>query len=357
MIIIHTIGNIKNEPRTLQFKSFFEFNKHATLIIEYQYKSNKKIKKIIYFVLFFLKISKQKQLIRIFDLECDLKNYNQSGDKHFVDDLRILPVLFQNPSIQGNSIYVDLNEYHPKQNTGLKFYVSYGKLYKYILNNYLCNVNQILTVSESHQEILWQKHKLQSSVILSLPNSSRQTFSDSNDPFTRFVYYGLANKSRNLDKICKTFSKLKENYTIDLYLSGDLKYISKLKRKFSKYSNIKIAKIETGEDIDVILINYDAAILLYSKPWNAFNALPNKFFKFISMSYMLIVLKESEMGNKVESYENGITINKFQIMTLKKIVENLNKSDVNNFRYKSFLVGKNFVFKNQYILLRKIFDL
>jgi hypothetical protein len=226
-----------------------------------------------------------------------------------------------------------------------------------MLNNYFRNVNQVLTVSESHQEILWQKHKLQSSVILSLPNSSRQTFENSNDAFIRFVYYGLANKSRNLDKICKTFSKLEDKFSIDLYLSGDLKYISKLQRKFSKYSNIKIDKIETGKDIDVILLNYDAGILLYSKPWNALNALPNKFFKFISMNYMLIVLKGSEMGNKVESFENGITIKKFKIMTLKKIIDNLSINDINNFRYKSFTVSKNLIFENQSRQLIKIFDL
>jgi hypothetical protein len=62
MIIIHTIGNIKNEPRTLQFKSFFESNEHATLVIEYQYKTHKRIQQIMYLSLFLLKILKKRFL-------------------------------------------------------------------------------------------------------------------------------------------------------------------------------------------------------------------------------------------------------------------------------------------------------
>jgi len=342
------------DPRPKRTVDFLRNEKFQVNEVHYTYSKKMKILKFIKFV--FWALSKKKcflmQTIALNTLTIIEKN---QSDYHLVEDPLILPSLFDKLELKSN-IVVDLREYHPKSQRNIIFYFTYRFIYLHIYRNYLTQLENVLTVSEVHRDILERKFGVKSEVILSAPVyvSDKSTLVKTNKQKIDFVYLGLANSSRGIRLICKSFEKLKDS-NLHLYLSGNPSYIQKLRLKFRDNENIKIYEMVDTTQVIGTLKKYDVGICYFRKPWNTRNSLPNKFFSYIHADLALLVYENSQMGILVNRYGIGKTVKHYTIRSFSRVVSSFTLPLLREYQKNSNELKLVFNFQNEALKLKKIF--
>ena len=337
---IHLIGEIEGDPRPKRLLEFLKSKGKNVTIIEYEYGQTSRIIRLLKLLKFRLGLSREEIIDQLLNIaEKENNNEFESGTIHVIEDLLVLPQFFSKYKKDNSLVIVDLREYYPLARNDFKFKYTYKVLYNYIIDHFLKKVDKIITVAYSHQNLLLKKHNLKSEVLLSLPKRNSSDFLEINNGIIQFVYLGLANKYRGIELACDAFTDLDNSQELHLYLTGDKKYIEYLTNKYSNFANINFHEIDNHIDLESILLQSHVGLAIYNKPWNAFNALPNKFFKYINTHNMVIVYANSEMSKFVEKYKNGIILEKFTSKYLTKSIQQLTVSDINMYRKASYMAS------------------
>ncbi len=334
---IHLIGEIEEDPRPRRFLEFLESKGKKVTVIEYKYGRTSRIIRLLKLLKFRLRLSREKTIDKFLNIaEKDSNNEFKPGTIHVIEDLLILPHFFSKYKKENSLVIVDLRDYYPLASNGLKFKNTYKILYNYIIDHFLKKVDDIITVTYSHQDLILKKHNLKSEVLLSLPKKNSSDFKEISNGIIQFAYLGLANKYRGIELACDAFKDLDNSHKLHLYLTGNKKYIQSLKNKYSNFGNISFHEIDRHSDLETIFLQNHVGLAIFNKPWNAFNSLPNKFFKYISTYNMVIVLANSEMSKFVEKYKNGIILEEFTSECLTRNIQQLTVSEVNMYRKASY---------------------
>jgi hypothetical protein len=337
---IHLIGEIERDPRPKRFLEFLKSKGKKVAIIEYEYGQNSRVIRLLNLLKFYLGLNREEIIDKILNVvEKKSNNEFEPGTIHVIEDLLIIPHFFSKYKTDNSIVIADLREYYPLASNDLKFKYTYKVLYNYIIDHFLKKVDNIITVTYSHRDILLKKHNLNSEVLLSLPKKSSSDYKEIDNGIIQFAYLGLANKYRGIELACDAFRDLSNSQELHLYLTGDKKYIEYLANKYSKFSNISFHEIDNHIDLETILLQNHVGLAIYNKPWNAFNALPNKFFKYINTHNMVIVLANSEMSKFVEKYKNGVIIKEFTSKCLTMSIQQLTVSDINMYRKASHIAS------------------
>jgi hypothetical protein len=125
-----------------------------------------------------------------------------------------------------------------------------------------------------------------------------------------------------------------------LYLSGEELYLNKLQKKYRKYENINFYPMIPNNMVGEYLRNYHIGIIIYWKNRNAKNAMPNKFFQYITSGLMLMSLKNTEMGNFIDEHKIGITLEKPRKKILRNTLKHIDLETINFFRKSSIETAK-----------------
>ena len=353
-IYVHSTTEIEMDPRPKRTVDFLRNEKFQVSEVHYKYSKKMKIIKFIEFVSWALSKKKcfLRQTISLNTLTILEKN---KSDYHLVEDPLILPSLFDKLEFKSN-IVVDLREYHPKSQRNIIFYFTYRFIYLHIYRNYLTQIENVLTVSEVHRNILERKFGVKSEVVLSAPVFvlDENIMIKTNKKNIDFVYLGLANTNRGIRLMCKSFEKL-EDANLHLYLSGNSSYIQKLRLKYKEKENIKIYEmVDTTLVIDT-LKQYDVGICFFKKPWNTRNSLPNKFFSYIHADLALLVYEKSQMAILVDRFGIGKTAKHYSVRSFSQAVSNFTLPLLRDYQINSNKLKLVFNFQNEALKLKKIF--
>lgn len=337
---IHLINNIENDPRPKRFAEYLISIGKQIKVVEYKNGSRTRIDRLLQFSKFLLGINRNDSIEKFLNFTEKEKNSEFNREAiHIFEDSILLPHFFVSYKEDKSLVIVDVRDYYPLAKNDIKFNLTYKIVYNYVISNFLDKVDKIITVSKAHRDLLLKKHKLKSEVVLSLPKKTLNKFTQTKDEKIQFVYLGLANKYRGIELACEVFVRFKIPHDLNLYLTGDRKYVEKLKMKYANSVNIHFYSLNEHSDVESTLLQNHVGLAIFNKPWNVFNSLPNKFFNYINTHNMVIVLAKSEMSKYVKEYKNGIILQEFTIECLGDSIQKLSLYEVNSFREASYLAS------------------
>jgi glycosyltransferase involved in cell wall biosynthesis len=330
LILLHLTSPLDSDPRPLRFYDFIQSN----TVVSTQYYDlyqHPKLLRLIACLFLYLNINSAKWLQIAINRKP--RNNLEFGkiDKNLVEDPLILPYL---ENLEKSKVVVDLREYHPKTRRDLKFYLFHKIIYLRIYQLYLSYCDEILVVNEYTATQLKKEFNLSSRIIHSLPKTFTGEVLNGIQIPIRLVYLGMANKYRGIELAIQAVAKV-EHVTLDLYLTGEDRYLNRLRRRVASIANVQVKTMVSPNLVTEVLSSYDMGILIYWKNLNAKNAMPNKFFQFIQAGLGIITLSGTEMGKFVKINEIGPALQKPRVRQLRELLRAMTIDDVESFKGKS----------------------
>ena len=161
----------------------------------------------------------------------------------------------------------------------------------------------------------------------------------------KIAYVGGLVKDRGLLELLDVVQSM-PRIKLEIAGFGEESIVRKLKKVAKSHANIKYdGKVSYKKAIE-IMINADLIYAMYYKTNpNHIYAAPNKFYESIFLRKPIITTKGTLVGNKVEFYHTGITIEEGKFV-LEKLLQDLSKKRVDNIcrympSYNDFLFEKN----------------
>lgn len=255
---------------------------------------------------------------------------------------------------------LDMHEYAPlEMEDDWKFRIFLQKYYFWLCKNYLENFDRVVTVSEGIATKYFQVFGKKCDVVLNAREFEKLEPSVSVAGVVRIVHSGLALKNRKLNLIIEACSRI-DNVTLDLFLvpaSREKAEYKKLKNQAAKTSNCKVREPVPADRLAVTLNSFDVGLYFMTEGnFNNENCLPNKFFDFIQARLMLVVSPVPEMSKIVLDNEIGRVTDDFSLSSLKKLLSNLTREEINYYKDKTNLVARKFSMESESIKLRQIFN-
>ena len=244
-------------------------------------------------------------------------------------------------------IIFDAREFYPQQfEDSLRFNL-FEKAERFrICSKFLMQCDEVLTVSSMIAMKYNNIFNINSKVFLSTPFYQNITFRETSNQI-KLVHHGVANSNRGLEKMIEIVADSEERFTLDMFLTGNEKYIKYLRDKI-KTSRIRILPpIEHNLIIETIS-NYDLGFF-YVEPTtvNLQYCLPNKLFEFIQARLAVLIGPSPEMMKIVEEHDIGFISKEFSLKSMKELLSTIKLSDIDNAKSKSEIAAKELCFENQ----------
>jgi glycosyltransferase involved in cell wall biosynthesis len=278
----------------------------------------------------------------------------KSYDWIVVEDLKLLPLAFR---VRGTSqILFDAREYYTRQFEDHPLWKILELPYRnYLCQNYLNKCDHILTVSEGLKSEYNREYKINPIVVRSTPVSESVKVKKTALPI-RLVHHGNANENRNLSKMVDVFSKLKDHFTFDFYLTGNQTEIQKLKCLTAKYPRIQILNPVSPELLIQTLNKYDIGFYyLLPNGFNLKHCLPNKFFDFIQARLPVAIGPSPEMKDLIRKYDCGFVAKEFSVESMAHTLNKLKISDIDIAKENSERASKKLCWEEEAQKLKAIF--
>ncbi len=283
------------------------------------------------------------------------KQIKSSYDIIIVEDLFLLPLAFK---IKGNAkIIFDVREYYPKQLELSLFFKIFEQKERYRLCNYfLKSCDYLFTVSEGLAREYKREFDVNMQIFLSVPYRIQNTISQ-NDKI-KIVHHGVANWNRKLENMIEIFNMLDDRFTFDFYLTGDKKYIEKLKLIASSNKRIFFNEPIELNKITSTINKFDIGFF-YVEPttFNLLHCLPNKFFEFIQANLMIAIGPSPDMMGLVQKYNCGVVASNFSIKDMANELNKLTPELIQQYKSNSSLAAKDLCFEVESNKLSEIIKL
>lgn len=245
-----------------------------------------------------------------------------------IEDLQLLPLAI---SICNSSpIIFDVREYYPLQGEDNIIFNIFEKRERIRLcNQYLNKCNLLFTVSEGLKNQYKKCFDVDMELILSVPFYREIEIKHNITNEIKIVHHGFANYNRKIENMIKIVKRLDSRFSMDLYLTGNDRYIQKLEDFSKGESRIKFLKPIPFDKIIDVLSNYDIGFF-YVEPttFNLERCLPNKFFEFIQARLMVAIGPTPDMSNFVNKYHCGIVASEFSLDAMVESLKKLNKNEI-----------------------------
>ncbi|MFQ4139210.1 glycosyltransferase [Nodosilinea sp. PGN35] len=263
-----------------------------------------------------------------------------SYDLIVVENIELLPLALRRR--KNAKVIFDAREYYPLEfGNDLKFKLINAPLMRFLCDRYLKACDQIITVSLGLSQKYTREFGVHPVLIMSTPRAIDLAPSPVLEQSIRLVHHGAANPDRCLENMIDTMEQLDDRFSLDLYLTGNSKYINHLKRLASQNPRITFCEPVKFKDIVTMLNAYDIGLyLLEPTNFNTTHSLPNKFFEFIQARLMLAIGPSPAMANLVAHYGCGIVTRDFMPTSMAKLVNALTAADVSSYKLRSDIAAK-----------------
>ena len=293
------IDKPEDELEGIKIKRFFARTEKTTKLIE-KSKIIAKLKYIIYFFWLMKFIRKVKKYLK--DKEFEILHCHDLV-------MAFCGVLF----FKNKKIVFDMHEYYVnKKNRLLNWIIQ--KILKYTQKR----ATWIVHVNNFQVKDVKQREKL-----VFIPNYPQKekfkNFNRVNSEKFRISYTGYVRHYIPLLNLIKAANEL-ENIEVSINGSGDA--YEKLKEEEGKLKNFVLTGAYNHDDIAKFYENSDMLYVVYNKEnKNDETAFPTKFYEAMITNTPVIVSKNTDMGDYVEKYDIGITVDGTDYLDIKAKLE------------------------------------
>tara|TARA_B110000495_G_scaffold95092_1_gene82172 strand:- start:1653 stop:2789 length:1137 start_codon:yes stop_codon:yes gene_type:complete len=264
-----------------------------------------------------------------------------------VEDLYLLPFAFRMK--KDARIIFDAREYYPMQKEESLFFNLFNRPFvEYLCSNYLHRCNALFTVSSGLADRYMLEYNIEMKVLMSTPFMNQKLLPNPSKQFIRLVHHGAASKNRKIEKMIDVVCDLDDRFTLDFYLVGNKKYITKLQNYARFCDRIKFFDPVSFDQIVPMLNNYDIGFF-YVEPstFNLLNCLPNKFFEFIQARLAVAIGPSPNMAEFVNKYKCGFISNKFTTDSMIETLANLTPKQIDTAKANSHLAASELCWENE----------
>ncbi|MBD2231232.1 hypothetical protein [Phormidium tenue] len=256
-------------------------------------------------------------------------------DLMVVENIEILPLALRRK--KNAKVLLDAREYYPLEfGNSLKFKLINAPLMRFLCDRYLKACDQVITVSPGIAQEYDRKFCIYPALIMSTPKAIDLAPSPVLENRIRLVHHGAANPDRRLENIIDTMDYLDDRFSLDLYLTGNPRYITRLTQLASHNPRVVFQKPVNFAEIVAMLNAYDIGFyLLKPTNFNTRHSLPNKFFEFIQARLMLAIGPSPAMANLVAQYKCGIVAHDFTPASMAELLNVLTAADISQYKLRS----------------------
>jgi glycosyltransferase involved in cell wall biosynthesis len=158
------------------------------------------------------------------------------------------------------------------------------------------------------------------------------------------VYHGVADLGRGLEGLVRSIKHLDDRFELHLFLMGDARAITKLKKIVSRDSVAKKVMFHQPvniEDIPTAINPYDLEVIFYPPlTENLRHALPNKFFEAIQAGIGVVIGDSTNMRAIVDSEKLGLVVDGWAWADLVSALNGLDRAMVNEFKSNASIASK-----------------
>lgn len=245
------------------------------------------------------------------------------------ENLELLPFAVSLKKTNTTVIF-DAREYYPKQfEDSFVFRLLERPINLHICSKYLSECDQVLTVSPGLATEYKREFGINPVLLRSTPVYHDVQVSKTNYNEIKLVHHGVANPNRKLENLIDIANKLDKRFRLDLYLSGKVEVIRRLKSLVKDSDKIRVLDHVPFDEIIPTLCNYDIG-LSYFEPttFNLKHALPNKFFEFIQARLAVLTGPSPDMKNLLSKYGCGFVSEQFSNQSVIELLDNLSAEQV-----------------------------
>jgi hypothetical protein len=295
---------------------------------------------IIYFSILSRHLVEQILLYRfnLVNLDRDIATANY--DLILVENIELLALALRHKKTA--KVILDAREYYPREfENDLKFKILNAPLMTFLCDRYLRDCDQVITVSPGLVQEYNRQFKVYPALIMSMPQAVEISPSPVLNDQLRLVHHGAANPDRQLENMLDVVKHLDDRFSLDLYLTGNDKYINHLRQLASHTPHITFQKPVKFGDIITMLNSYDVGLyLLEPTNFNTRHALPNKFFEFIQARLMIAIGPSPAMADLVVQHGCGVVAHDFTPCSMAESLNALSADDIFSYKLRSEMAAQ-----------------
>lgn len=239
-------------------------------------------------------------------------------------DLLLLPALLESNLI--GKVVLDAREYYPRQFEDDSIWrVSFGRLYHWICQMYLSELDSKMTVSEGVASLYLKNYSTTFSVVPSFAEFHEMQPKYSNLEDIRLVHHGVANPNRQIELMIFAVQLLPISYTLDLYLvETSSRYFKYLKNLVGKSERVRILQPVPSDEIVLMLSDYDIGLFVPTDSTiNLKYSLPNKIYEYIQARLAVVVTPLDSVSKLVKDESIGVVSKGFSAKDISEAVSSL----------------------------------
>ena len=357
-ILIVSLSNVSTDPRILRqieaLSPFYEIHVvgyglpvlgvsayHELMDNSFGHsKFKRKFMKVVHLIF------RRYRELYFYETRTKFRNNSSGINEHFdlilANDFDSLPLIKYCINDQID-IFLDAHEYFfDELNNALRRRI-YRPYRNWIAATNMSRVVGISTVSKGIANLYRQEFgPTEISLVRNVPKRSAQKFQDHDSDSIEIIHHGAAVEGRGIRELIKLIAMLDDRFHLNLMLvQNDKNFYSDIQEQSRLLGNrVKFLQPVPTNDIVSTISRYDLGIhLIPPSSVNNELALPNKFFEFIQASLGIIIGPSPEMSEIVNRHSLGVVSDSFDLPSIAVRVNEINRSQVEEFRLNSHLAS------------------
>lgn len=272
----------------------------------------------------------------------------EGGDFDLVhaNDWDSLPLAVKGAKKSNLRLLFDAHEFSPEQEADTLFGKLFIRSYRnYLFKRYLNKTNKVITVSPGIQNLLFQHYGVESELIMNASVYKKFQFSPADENTLSVIHHGIAIRGRRIEDMIRLISLTDNRFTLYLMLVErfDKKYVPKLKtltREIAPGRVVFLPPVDQDKVLDVVSA-FDIGLPLVSASQKSYlNALPNKFFHYITAGLAVVVPPLPAMAEIIEQEEIGCVAKSIDNKAVAKTLNDLDSNRIDDYKRNSLKLAK-----------------
>ena len=261
---------------------------------------------------------------------------NANFDLIVSHDIVLLPLAF---AVRKKAkVLLDAREFYPRHYVDRPLWrlISQPEM-DYLCEIYLHKCEGMITVSDGIAEEYKKRYRVNSQVVLSLPEFKELSPTPVRIDNIRIIHHGIASPSRRLDQMIEMMDHVDKRFSLDVMLVPQKsRYWDKLVEMASARTNVRIIPPVPMNEIVTFTHAYDIGLFLSaSTTFNLKYALPNKLFEFVQARLAVAIGPSIEMRKIVEKYDCGVVSRDFEPESMAEVLNQLTSERVMYYKNQS----------------------
>jgi hypothetical protein len=285
--------------------------------------------------------------------------YSKSYDLIIANDFSALP-LVETFAYEKTKILLDAHEYHFDELNSFWRKKVYLPFRKWVVTNNSTHIVGMMTVSDGLAKLYKDDLDINEiAVVRNIPKQNLLAFERRVKPEIALIHHGAAIKGRGITEIIDLVQYLDQRFTLNLMLvQADKIFLQELERLAKPLGKrVNFLPIVPTQDISGFISRFDLGIHILS-PLSANNvhALPNKFFEFMQANLAIAIGPSPEMAHIVHSFSLGVVAPGFDIQSMARELNSLDREQIEIFRENSYETSKTLSWENESGVLLRLVD-